>query len=206
MNLLAYDTSGIQLSAAIFKNGKKIAELRSEAGVRHSNILMPMIEQLLKKSRLDASQIDVLAVGLGPGSFTGLRVGIATAKILGYVLKKGIVGISSLEAMATGPLAKGESRVASMLDARRGQVYGAVYEKKGGKTRTVSAPALLTREKFMTLAQDAKVVTGEEAPPSASDIAHAALPLAAAGRFMDPFKLEPLYLRARDCNVTVSKK
>ena len=205
VNLLAYDTSSAKLSVALFKDREKLAGLESAPGVRHSSVLMPMIEQLLKKNSLSPADIDVLAVGLGPGSFTGLRVGIATAKVLGYVLKVKIIGISSLEAMAREAMNGQDTRAAAMMDARKGQVYGAIYEKNGGKIKTILAPSLLTREEFRTRAGGIRIVTGDETLPTASNIARAAIPLAAAKRFMDPYLLEPLYLHPRDCNVTYPK-
>ena len=205
MNMLAYETSGAVLSVAMFKGGKKIAGQESHPGVKHSSVLMPMIERLLKKCSLTPAELDVLAVGLGPGSFTGLRVGIATAKILGYVLKVRIVGVSSLEAMAMRSMDHGNIRVAAMMDARKGQVYGALYEKKSGKVKTILAPVLMTEEVFLSRVGKARLVTDGDVSPTASSIALAALPLAAAKKFTDPFSLEPLYLHPRDCNVTYPK-
>ncbi len=184
------------MSVALYENEKKLGELSSDAGARHSNVLVPMIKKLLKKSRIKLSEIDVLAVGLGPGSFTGLRVGIATAKVLGYVLKKKIVGVSSLEAIAREALDGRSARVAVALDARKSKVYGAVYEQHGEKFRTVVKPALF----------DAKKFSGVSAVPKISRIAEGALALARQKKFIDPFYLEPLYLYPRDCNVTLPKK
>ena len=182
--------------AALYEGDKKLGELHSEPGVRHATVLVPMIGQLLKKSRLKLSDVDVFAVGVGPGSFTGLRVGVATAKVLGYVLKKKIVGVSSLEAVAREALDGKNGRVAVALDARRTQVYGAVYERRGGNFRMVRKPALLAANKF----------SGIAGAPKISRIAEAALSLVRQKKFIDPFRLEPLYLHPRDCNVTLPKK
>ena len=118
MIILAYDSSGPRLSAALYKDDKKLVVIDSEAGVRHSTVLVPMIEKLLKKAHLTLQSVNIIAVGVGPGSFTGLRVGVATAKILGYVLKIKIVGVSSLEAIAREVSAGKNGRVAVALNAK----------------------------------------------------------------------------------------
>ena len=196
MKLLAYDCSGPSLTAALYDGEKKLAEWGSEPGARHATVLVPAIKKLLKKSCLKLSDIDVFAVGVGPGSFTGLRVGIATAKVLGYVLKKKIVGVSSLEAVARESLDGKDGRVSVALDARRSQVYGAVYERRGEKMRVIRKPALMDAKKFQ----------GVSGTPKASRIVEAALAMVREKKFIDPFRLEPLYLHPKDCNVTLPKK
>ena len=196
MILLAYDCSGARLSVALYRDEKELGRSDSEPGVRYSAALVPMIEKLLAKARLKIQDVDVIAVGVGPGSFTGLRVGVATAKILGYVLKKKLVGVSSLEAVAREASAGKDGRVAVALDARRSQVYGAVYERRGGMVKELRKPALFDAKKFHG-------VSGE---PNASRIAEAAFARAKRKRFIDPFRLEPLYLHPKDCNVTLPKK
>ncbi len=206
MKILAYDSSGEHLSVALYEEGKKIVELSSDAGARHSSVLVPMIEQLLKKSRTSLSDVDVFAVGLGPGSFTGLRVGIATAQVLGYVLKKKIVGVSSLEAIARQALESKSCRAAVLLDARKSKVYGAVYERRGEKFRVIVKPALFDSKKFPGFSHGSNLIVIENAVPKASQIAQGALPLIQQKKFIDPFDLRPLYLHPRDCNVTYAKK
>ncbi len=196
MKILAYDCSSPRLSGALYENALKKAESVSEPGVRHSAALTPMIEALLKKAGWKMAELDVIAVGVGPGSFTGLRVGVATAKILGYVLGKKVVGISSLEAVAREALGGTDGKVSVALDARRSQVYGAVYEKRGSVLKELRKPAIHDAGKF----------SGVSGEPKASRIAEAAFERAKKKRFVDPFRLEPLYLHPKDCNVTLPKK
>lgn len=196
MKILAYDSSSDILSAALYEGRKKLGEFSSDTGAKHSSVLVPMIEKLLRKCRVKLSEIDVFAVGLGPGSFTGLRVGIATAKILGYVLKKKIVGVSSLEAIARDALEGKNASIAVALDARKSKVYGAIYERRGQKFKVVVKPALF----------DAKKFPGISANPKASRIAEGALDLIHRKKFINPFRLEPHYLHPRDCNVTLKHK
>ena len=206
MILLAYDSSGPSLSAALYKNDKILGELDSETGVRHSNALTPMIEKLLKSAGLKPGDVDVVAVGVGPGSFTGLRVGVATAKILGYVLKKKIVSVSGLEAIAREVSSGKNGRVAVAMDARRGQVYGAMYERHGEKMKMTMKPTLLDEKKFKVLCDAKNVTAHENGSPKASFVAEAALDSFRKKKFTNPFRLEPLYLHPRDCNVTLPKK
>ena len=206
MILLAYDTSAVCLSIALYKGSQKINELDSEPGARHATVLAPMIQKLLKKSRIKLSDVDVVAVGIGPGSFTGLRVGIATAKILGYVLKKKIVGVTSLEAIAREALTGEDARIAVALDARRSRVYGAVYEQRGDKFKVIQTPALFEEKKFQEISASADRLIGKNEAPRASGIAAAAFSMIQNKTFINPLRLEPLYLQPRDCNVTLPKK
>ena len=206
MILLAYDPSGPTLSSALYRDGKKLAGLHSEPGVRHSTVLVPMIGELLKKARLKLKDVDVIAVGVGPGSFTGLRVGIATAKILGYVLKKKIVGVSSLEAVARTVSAGKNIRTAVALDARKGQVYGAMYERIGDRFKMTMKPSLLDEKKFLARCAKADVTVRENETSSISGLAEGALSRIREKKFIDAFRLEPLYLHPKDCNVTLPKK
>ena len=207
--MLAFDTSGPTLSAALFEGKNFLSELESDAGAKHSNVLLPIVQRLLKKCSVSFAELEVLAVCLGPGSFTGLRVGIATAKVLAYASGKKIVGVTSLEAAARAAMDRlpaGKTAVAVVMDARRSMVYGAVYGLQRGQVKTIFKPALLPLEKFMAMTKNAVVVKADGFLPRASHVAEAALPLIARKKFIDPFKLEPLYLHARDCNVTYKKR
>jgi len=203
MKILAYDTSGDVLTAALAENGRILREEESVSTERHSSTLVPFLEQLLKKGRWKPEDIDVLAVGIGPGSFTGIRVGVTTAKLLGLVWKTKLIGVSSLEALAR---AKGipDGRVPVAVDARRGRIYAAMYENKSGKCTERIAPALTTPEDFFKRA-GGPVSILERPSVRASGIAAAAFDLAARKNFKTPDSLEPLYLQAKDCNVTKKK-
>ena len=226
MNLLSYDTSSEMLSVSIHKGAALVAELNDASLGPHSNSLAPSIERLLKARQMRVEDIHYLAVGLGPGSFTGLRVGITTAKLLAYASGMKIVGVPSLEAIARG-VSKWKGRIAVLLDARKGKVYAGLYEKNGRMFKILEAPKLIPIEDFLrtikkptyftggavsiyreTLTKHLKTRFHEEAPsrtsfPKAKDMAQSAFGLISQKRFLDPFKLEPLYLHPRDCNVMV---
>lgn len=204
MKILAYDTSGDKLTAALAENGRLLREEESVSSERHSSTLVPFLEKLLKKARWKPEDIDVLAVGIGPGSFTGIRVGVTTAKLLGLVWKTKLVGISSLEALArTGETSEGVLPVA--IDARRGRIYAALYEKKAGRFSERISPMLTTPEEFFKRVGGPAAIL-ERPSVRASGIALAAFDRAVRKKFKTPDSLEPLYLHPKDCNVTLPKK
>ncbi len=127
MKILAIDSSGLVASAAVVDERKVIAEYNVNNKKTHSQTLLPMIDELKKILDLDLSTLDAVAISKGPGSFTGLRIGSATAKGIALALEKPIIEISSLEAMAFQIFGT-ESIICPIMDARRGQVYTAMFE------------------------------------------------------------------------------
>lgn len=125
MRLLAIDTSGRALSAALAEDGEIIASFGVDEGKNHSLTLLPHLQQLLEEQQLSLAQMDAFAVTIGPGSFTGLRIGLATVKAWGQALAKPLVAISTLDAAAQTAAAHGYA--APILDARRDEVYTALY-------------------------------------------------------------------------------
>ena len=122
MKILALDTSGNVASAAIIDEGKLICESILNHKKTHSEKIMPMIDALLSDSETDISEIDLFAAAIGPGSFTGLRIGVATAKALAHATGKGVLGICTLEGLAYN-LFGADGLVCTIMDARRDQVY-----------------------------------------------------------------------------------
>ena len=131
MKLLALETSAKAASCAVLENGQVLAAAWQDTGLTHSRTLLPMAEDMLKNSGLDLRDMDALAVAAGPGSFTGLRIGIAAVKGLAWAAEKPCVPVSTLEAMAW-PLAHLEGIVTCAMDARRHQIYNAVFLAEGG--------------------------------------------------------------------------
>ena len=135
MKILAIDTSGQQAGAAIVDEYITIGEIllnarTGEKAWTHSEILMPGIDQLFKLTRLAPTQIDYVAYTCGPGSFTGLRIGAATAQGLARAWEKPAVAVPTLDALAYNVLGTGcGGLVVPLLDARREQVYAAIYER-----------------------------------------------------------------------------
>jgi len=126
MKILAIESSGSVASAALLEDENIITELVGPFRVTHSETLMPLISEAFSVSGLKPEDIDLIAVSGGPGSFTGLRIGSATAKGLGFALGKDLVHVPTLEAMAYN-FRGSDSLVIPLMDARRNQVYTGIY-------------------------------------------------------------------------------
>ena len=131
MKVLAVDTSANVATAAICDEGRLICESILNHKKTHSEKIMPMIDELLKDSETDIHDIDLFAVANGPGSFTGLRIGVSTVKGLAHAAGKPIVGISTLAGLAYN-LFDVDGIIAPIMDARRSQVYNALYRFENG--------------------------------------------------------------------------
>lgn len=127
MKLIGIDSSGLVASVAILEDDKLVAEYTINNKKTHSQTLLPMLEEIVESTDLDMNEIDAIAIAAGPGSFTGLRIGSATAKGLGLALKKPIVPVSTVDALAYNMYGT-DSLVCPIMDARRNQVYTGIYE------------------------------------------------------------------------------
>ena len=126
MNILAIDTAGAYLSIAIADGEKIIAKYESKSERSHSDMLVPAAGKLLKKARLKPKDIDLYAISIGPGSFTGLRIGVAFIKGMNLFANKPVVCVPTLDALAFGIEA---DVVCPVVDAKRQNVYTAIYKK-----------------------------------------------------------------------------
>jgi tRNA threonylcarbamoyladenosine biosynthesis protein TsaB len=127
MNVLAIDTATDTVSVAIHNGDVVVASAVARGERRHAELLAPMMRQVVEQAGLSLSDVGAIAVDVGPGLFTGMRVGIATAKALAEVLEVPLVPVSSLDALASALDATDMEVVACVLDARRGEVYWALY-------------------------------------------------------------------------------
>ncbi|MFP4698336.1 MAG: tRNA (adenosine(37)-N6)-threonylcarbamoyltransferase complex dimerization subunit type 1 TsaB [Eubacteriales bacterium] len=132
MKILAIDSSGIVASVAVVTDNELVSEYTINYKKTHSQTLMPMIEEMNKSIELDLKTIDSIAVAAGPGSFTGLRIGAATAKGLALALNKSIISVPTLDGLAYNIYNK-ESLICPIMDARRDQVYTSIYKIKENK-------------------------------------------------------------------------
>lgn len=131
MTILGVESSATAASAAIIKDGKLLSEVFSDTGLTHSQTLLPMIENCIKNAGINIEQIDRIAVANGPGSFTGVRIGIATVKGIAFANNIPCVEVSTLESMAYNiPFFNGV--ICSVMDARCNQVYTASFENVDG--------------------------------------------------------------------------
>lgn len=157
MKLLALESSAKAASCAVLSDGEPVASAWQATGLTHSRTLLPMAADLLKNSGLSLADMDAVAVAAGPGSFTGLRIGISAAKGLAWGAEKPCLGVSTLEAMAW-PLCHLEGIVVCAMDARRRQIYNAVFCCENG---------LLTRlreDRAISLEDTAADLRGLEGP------------------------------------------
>ncbi len=136
MKILALDSSGLVASVAIAQDETLLAEYTVNYKKTHSQTLLPMLDEIVRMTELDLDTVDYLAVAAGPGSFTGLRIGSATAKGLGLALNKPLISVPTLEGLAFN-LAGADKRICPMMDARRSQVYTGIYQSEGEGLNTI---------------------------------------------------------------------
>ncbi|MGA8257238.1 MAG: tRNA (adenosine(37)-N6)-threonylcarbamoyltransferase complex dimerization subunit type 1 TsaB [Nocardioides sp.] len=203
--LLCFDTASPTVTVALLDGSEIRAELVSEESMRHGEQLAPLIEAVLARAGANRTDISAVGVGVGPGPFTGLRVGLVTARTLGLVLDVPIYGVCSLDALAVQAVATGavEEPFVVATDARRKEVYLAAYEADGTR---IEGPAV---DRPDVVATDLPVV-GEGAHLYPDSFPNGVGPrrpsagwlgLAIAGEHVELFDPDPLYLRRPDAEV-----
>lgn len=217
MKILAFESTAKAASVALCEDEFLIAQAYQNSGLTHSTTLMPMAEDLLKNCGVKLADVDCLAVAVGPGSFTGLRIGISTVKGLGWGADKPCVGVSTLEAMAWN-LAHMDATICCAMDARRKQVYNAIFRAQNGTLERLCEDRAISLEE---LAQErdgqTQMVVGDGAELCYNDakgrgqhlvlapahlrfqnawgVARAALERAKRGEFVSGAELTANYLR-----------
>jgi len=218
-------------AAAVAGEGGILAERMVLSQRTHSVNLLPMIKAVLEESGVEPPKIAVIAVSGGPGSFTGLRIGMSTAKALAQVWGKPVVGISTLEILAF-PLAGHGGLVCPVLNARKNEVYTAVYDCAGSVPDCLAGPMALSPEKLVqNLLQYKKPVTflGDGVPlyearlkaglgnwagfvpgsvnfPRGAAVAELGLLAFKEGRYVEPASLQPEYIRLSEAEVNWLKR
>ncbi|SNR89024.1 tRNA threonylcarbamoyladenosine biosynthesis protein TsaB [Methylobacillus rhizosphaerae] len=214
MKLLALDTSTEYLTLALLLDGKEYSR-ELLAGQTHSQRILPLLRELLDEARVELRELDGIAFGAGPGSFTGLRIGCGVAQGLAFGANLPVIGVSTLLALAEDTL--GADKVIACLDARMGEVYHAAYERTATGWQEVIAPGLYapdavpeikgegwagTGSGWKTYAQALEQRYGQQldqcfsdAYPSAAAIARLALPGFEAGLGCPASEAAPIYIR-----------
>ena len=187
MLILAFESSAKAASVALCRDGELLSEYTQCTALTHSRTLLPMAEDLLKNADTGLDRVELFAVAQGPGSFTGIRIGVSTVKGLSWATGKPCVGVSTLEAMAWHGLSAG-GLVCPVMDARRSQVYNALFRIEGGR------PVRLTPDRPIALAELAEELRAlNDAPFLVGD------GMALAARFLEeqglPFRTAPENLR-----------
>lgn len=208
--LLAFDTASPSVTVALHDGTEVVAAATAEIGMRHGEQLAPLIEQVLASAGITPAGVTGIAVGVGPGPFTGLRVGLVTARTLAHVLDVPVHGVCSLDALAAEAVATGvvDGDFLVATDARRKEVYLASYDGNG---RRRSAPVV---ERPAVLASDLPVV-GEGAALYPDAFPNARIPLrpdaawlarAVIAQQVEVLGPEPLYLRRPDAEIPRAAK
>jgi len=213
MRLLAIETSTEYCSVALWQDGV-VRERCELVGQKHSEVLMEMLDALLKEAGIKVKQVDGIAFGKGPGSFTGVRIACGVTQGLALGADVDVVGVCTLEALAE---ASGKDKVITALDARMSELYFAAYEKRDGEWSAVIAPCLCKAEDAPALKGDGWFGVGsgfavsgvalqtrygnqlngvdEEAVPQASAVARIGAREFTKGNAVDAALALPLYLR-----------
>lgn len=147
MKVLAFDSSGLVASVALVAERELIAEYTVNYKKTHSQTLMPMLDEIKKMANIDFKEIDGIAIAEGPGSFTGLRIGAATAKGLGMVLNKPIIPVPTVDGIAYN-LYKAKGIICPLMDARRNQVYTGLYKWENDELKVVSKQKVIEIEEI----------------------------------------------------------
>ena len=166
MTVLGIDTSAVSCGAAVAKDGKIISDSYVNVGLTHSRTLMTVIDSALKNAALTLNDIDILAVAAGPGSFTGIRIGVAAIKGMAFEKNIPVYGVSTLHALAAGVMRK-NCVICPVMDARCSQVYTSLFEFDGENTNRITddAPLKLDElEEILSKQQKTIVFVGDGIP------------------------------------------
>lgn len=219
MKILALETSAKSVSAAVTENGAVLASAYQNRGLTHSVTLMPLIDGMLRTAGLSLDDIGLIAAANGPGSFTGLRIGVSAAKGLAWAKELPCCGVSTLAAMAR-TAADFQGLIIGSMDARRQQIYHALFRGENGRVLRVTQDCAVSLEELASLLRDMpeeKLVVGDGAALCADYLSTAGIPcrmadehhrmqsavgvalcaeeMAARGETVTAQQLEPMYLR-----------
>lgn len=219
MKILALETSAKSVSAAVTENGAVLASAYQNRGLTHSVTLMPLIDGMLRTAGLSLDDIGLIAAANGPGSFTGLRIGVSAAKGLAWAKELPCCGVSTLAAMAR-TAADFQGLIIGAMDARRQQIYHALFRGENGRVLRVTQDCAISLEELASLLRDMpeeKLVVGDGAALCADYLSTAGIPcrmadehhrmqsavgvalcaeeMAARGETVPAQQLEPVYLR-----------
>lgn len=229
MLILGISTSTKQVGAAIGGHEGVLASSHSARGKRHAENLAPAIDFVRRQARIEMADISAVAVDVGPGLFTGLRVGIAAAKAVAHALRVPMIGIASLDLLAW-PVRHTSREIVAVIDARRGEVFYARYRPTPGGVQRLTDPVvaapddlradleandfdyLVVGDGGLRYAEELDGLVGLEvaeqhlAYPSAASLVQLAHAKAIREDFVQPWQLAPLYLRPPDAEINWSTR
>jgi len=159
--ILGIDTATKVCSVALARDGQVIAENTADAGVTHSRRLLPFMDNLLHQAKIEKKEINLVAVSMGPGSFTGLRIGLATAEAFAYARNLPLHGVDTLAALAYNCKNDGVL-ISPLIDAQKGNFYQALYRWENGNLVCVSPTAIVNKEQILAkIGTEKAVILGE---------------------------------------------
>ena len=225
MIILGIETATTQVGCALGGVEGVLASFHSAKGRRHAETLVPAIQFLCENAHVELQEISVVAVDVGPGLFTGLRVGIATAKSMASALRVPMIGLSSLDLLAHR-VRHSHRLIVPVVDGKRGEVFSAAYRRVQGGVQRLSDPRVGTAEELaneLRATREEALLVGDGALryadvfgvddgqvelgtvgtqwPSAEHLVELAHPRAVMEEFVQPWELEPLYLRKSDAEI-----
>ncbi len=228
MLTLALDTATARVAVAVGRDGRVLAELTVDGARRHAEELAPAIAEVVRESGIGLDRIRFVSVGIGPGLFTGLRVGVTTARTLGQVLGVPVVGIPSLDLVAH-PWRRTDRRIVALIDARRGEVFAARWtlvgdglerhgdytveppERIAAELRAAGSPVRLVGDGALAYAEVFDAVPGlqrlgpEAAYPDVAALVEIATARFERGEHEPPERVQPMYLRRSDAEINWSR-
>ena len=226
MNILAIETSTKRLCVGAMNHKGKIVEYNLDSKIRHTELLLPTITRALKRLKLSLAQVDYFAVGLGPGSFTGLRIGLATIKGFAKALGVPIIGLATLDILANNALPSHSKIITPLIDAKRNLLFTALYEvginnrlKRRSPYLLINIEELLGRlrpYKLVTFLGDGLYIYQDRLKrimrnsiflneatwyPRAGNLIEAASDLINKKSCSDTRRIRPIYLYPKECQV-----
>jgi tRNA threonylcarbamoyladenosine biosynthesis protein TsaB len=229
MLILGIETATMQVGCALGGHEGVLAQFEVTRGRRHAETLVPAIEFLCRQADIRLDEVGVVAVDIGPGLFTGMRVGIATAKAIAHALRVPMIGIASLDLLAF-PVRHTTRVIAAVVDARRSEVFYAFYRQVPGGVQRISPPTLGSPDdlladvvalgeevlvvgdgalRYRDALSDARRIEFAEqwlSHPSAAPLVQLAHARALREEWVNPWELEPLYLRRPDAEINWSTR
>ena len=202
--ILGIETATAQVSVAIGGHEGVLGSFEVCRGRRHAETLAPAIEFLCAQAQVGLDEIGVVAVDVGPGLFTGMRVGLATAKAIAQARRLPMIGISSLDLVAF-PLRHGNRPIVAVVDARKDEVFWGVYRPVPGGVQRESDPAVGSIDEVVADA-GGEVADQFLAHPSAAPLVQLAHAQALREQWVNPWEIQPLYLRPPDAQINWSTR
>lgn len=225
MIVLGIETATERVSVAIGSNRGVLGVFEVAGGRRHAEVLVPAIQAVCRYGDVDLDEVTVVAADVGPGLFTGMRVGLSAAKAIAQALRAPMIGISSLDLVAF-PLRHCDRTIVAMIDARKGEVFSAFYRQAPGGVQRITEPTVgvvadvvaeivargqdticvgdgALRYADEILAETKKVEIGDQwqAAPSAATLVQLAHARALREEWVNPWEVQPVYLRLPDAQI-----